>query len=576
MPPPSPRSLPSHLPPHLAHWQLPPGWAWGGDAVQEDHRHFQEVVDALGRSLSLVSAPDPAHVEWLHAEARALAHRNHPAIPTTYHYWAPAARETRRGPGYLRRWIAGEPLAVRVARLGAEDIPAVLRLLREAGSALGYLHDSGATHGALSGRTIWLTPSGRIWLIGWQWAIAREKVPPGLVPDPLATPWAPEWKRGRWEPTVASDQWMLGALAFQALTGELPPPEDVPPVRLLRPDCPRSVADVIERALRREPAERHASVTSMVRAVDRGVALRTPMLGGPDATGETIAASPEARLRWATGDDYDILAPLGAGTFGSVWRVRDLALGREVALKMLHPHIARDGAAVSRFRREAQLAAQLAHPAIVPIFDFDTRAGTSWYTMELAEGGSVAELVRRSGPRPLRDVAPQVEFVLEGLAAAHAIGVIHRDLKPENLLIDRYRRWRIADFGIASALGEDVTGPSGTPAFAPPEQLLGEAQGPPSDCFSLAAIVYFVLTGATPFGGKDGPTVLAAQLAGRLDLSRAPAAVQDWLRQALATDAEARWPDAAAMLAAWKRVRPADVVEDEPRGASWWRRLLPV
>jgi serine/threonine-protein kinase len=569
--PPTTRS--HSLPPHLAHWHLPAGWSWGSDALQEDHRHFQEVIDALGRSLSLVSVPNPAHVDWLHVEARALAHRNHPAIPTTYHYWAQAPN-SRRGPGYLRRWIAGETLSARVRRLGGEDIPGALRLLRETGSALGYLHDSGAAHGAVSGRTTWLTPSGRIWMLGWQWAVARESVPAAHMPDPTVVPWAPEWRPGRWEPSAASDQWHLGALAFLALTGEQPPAEDVPPLRLLRPDCPKSLADVIERALRRDPAERHSSVTALVRALDRGVALRTPMLGGPDVTGEVVAPTPEARLRWATGDDYDILAKLGAGTFGAVWRVRDLALGREVALKMLHPHIARDGAAVQRFRREAQLAAQLAHPAIVPIFDFDTRAGTSWYTMELAEGGSVAELVRRAGPRPLRDIAPQVEFVLEGLAAAHAVGVIHRDIKPENLLIDRYRRWRIADFGIANALGEDVAGSSGTPAFAPPEQLLGEAQGPASDSFSIAAIVYFVLTGEPPFRGADGPTVLAAQLAGsaRVDFARFPAPVAAWLRTGLAVDQEARWPDASAMLAAWRETR--ELWERGEERSRWWRRLI--
>ncbi|MGZ8376589.1 MAG: protein kinase domain-containing protein [Gemmatirosa sp.] len=560
------------LPPHLAHWQLPAGWSWGGDALQEDHRHFQEVVDALGRSLSLVSAPNPAHQEWLHAEARALAHRNHPSIPTTYHYWAPALRESRRGPGYLRRWIAGETLAARVRRLGADDVPAALRLLREAGSAIGYLHDSGSAHGALAGRTTWLTPSGRIWILGWQWAIARESIPAGLTPDPTAVPPAPEWRATRWMPTPASDQWQLGALAFLALTGELPPSEDIPPLRLLRPDCPKSLADVVERALRVDPGERFSSVTALVRALDRGVAVRTPIIGGPDVTGEVVAHTPEARLRWATGDDYDILAKLGAGTFGSVWRVRDLALGREVALKMLHPHIARDSAAVQRFRREAQLAAQLAHPAIVPIFDFDTRANVTWYTMELAEGGSVAELVRRAGPRPLRDVAPQIEFVLEGLAAAHAIGVIHRDLKPENLLIDRYRRWRVADFGIANALGEEVAGTSGTPAFAPPEQLLGESQSPASDCFSSTSIVYFALTGEAPFRGGDGPTVLASQLGGRVDFSRFAAPIAAWLRTGLAVDQDARWTDASSMLVAWRAARTA-ALRVEQR-ARWWRRLL--
>ena len=538
--------------------------------MHEDHRHFQEVVDALGRSLSLVSAPNPSHVDWLFAEARQLAHRNHPSIPTTYHYWS-APRDIRRGPGYLRRWIAGEPLATRVRRLGAEDIPAVLRLLRDAGSTLGYVHDSGTVHGGLSARTVWLTPSGRLWLLGWQWAVPRERIPGGLAPDPVVVPPAPESRPGRWTPTPASDQWQLGALTFLALTGELPPHDDVPPIRLVRPDCPVGLAEVVERALRRDPTQRHASITALVRALDRGVAVRASVFGGPDATGETVAASPEARLRWATGDDYETLASIGAGTFGTVWRVRDLALGREVALKMLHPHIARDGAAVARFRREAQLAAQLAHPAIVPIFDFDTRGGVSWYTMELAEGGSVAELVRRAGPRPLREVAPQVEFVLEGLSAAHAIGVIHRDLKPENLLIDRYRRWRLADFGIASALGEEVTGPSGTPAFAPPEQLLGEPQGPASDCFALAAIVYFVLSGETPFGSRDGPTVLAAQLAGRATFDRFPDDVADWLRRGLATDPEARWSDAPAMLAAWRELRRGLAREDARRGL--WRRL---
>ena len=98
------------LPEHLADWQLPPGWSWGAEGVWDQHRHFQEIVDALDRSLSLVSAPDPLHCQWLEAEARGLAHRNHPAAPTTYHYWT-AYQETRRGPGYLRRWIAGETIS---------------------------------------------------------------------------------------------------------------------------------------------------------------------------------------------------------------------------------------------------------------------------------------------------------------------------------------------------------------------------------------------------------------------------------------------------------------------------------
>jgi serine/threonine-protein kinase len=100
-----------------------------------------------------------------------------------------------------------------------------------------------------------------------------------------------------------------------------------------------------------------------------------------------VADHPESRLAWATGDDYDILAPLGTGSFGAVWRVRELSLGREVALKMLHPHVARDADAWRASAARRPIAAQLSHPAIVPIFGFEERGGTSWFTMELAEGG---------------------------------------------------------------------------------------------------------------------------------------------------------------------------------------------
>src|SRR5947208_8911916 len=230
------------------------------------------------------------------------------------------------------------------------------------------------------------------------------------------------------------------------------------------------------------------------------------MLTGDEAGTNHTNETAEARLRWALADDYEVLASLGAGSFGSVWRVRDLTLGREVALKLLHPHVARDERIVGRFRREAKLAAQLAHPAIVPIFDWDSRGDVAWYTMELAESGSVADLVARSGARPLAEIAPQVDFILSGLSAAHSVGIIHRDLKPENVLIDRYRRWRLSDFGIANVTGEEVTGASGTPAFASPEQLLGEAQDAAADCFSVAAIVAFAMSGAPPFGDRDGPT----------------------------------------------------------------------
>ena len=557
------------LPEHLAEWQLPPGWNWGSEGLWQQHRHLQEVIDALDRSLSLVTAPAPSHAPWLEAEARALAHRNHPAVPTTYHYWT-SFSENHRGPGYLRRWIAGETVGARLLRAGPEDVPAVLRVMREIGSTLSYLHDAGSAHGALTVDNVWTTPMGRLWLLGWQWAVPISAIPADLSPDATGMPIPHEWRNG-WAPTPASDQWQLGALCFQALTGEAPPADDVPPVALVRPDIPSSVSHVIDRALQPDPAARFSSVGAMVRAMDRVLGSRTVL----NLSGETTAASresPEVRLRWALADDYEVLAPLGSGTFGSVWRVRDLSLGREVALKLLHQHVARDERAVGRFRREARLAAQLAHPSIVPIYDWDSRGDVAWYTMELAEGGSVADLVERAGARALAEVAPQIDNVLSGLAAAHAIGIVHRDLKPENILIDRYRRWRIADFGIANPAGEEITGASGTPAFSPPEQLLGEPQEAAADCFSLAAIAAYVLTGAPPFGESDSKIILARTLAGQLDVAGYAPEIAAWLQRGLAPLAEDRFADATEMQEQWRTA--AGAVLERERRVPWWKRIF--
>jgi serine/threonine protein kinase len=573
------------LPPHLFDWQLPPEWSWGPGGMVGDYRHYQEVVDALGRSLSLVTAPDPAHTPWLFEEARQLAQRSHPSIPTTYHYWT-AYRDARRGPGYLRRWVTGETVRARLARLGLADIPYVFQMLRGACSTLSYLHETGIAHGGLNGDALWTTPTGRLWMLEWQWAVPRTAIPTGVRPGngqleirsleasrPMRAellPMPPEWESGEWIPTPASDQWQLAAICFTALTGEAPPSRGAPPIKLVRPETPESLASALDRALSPSPDDRFPSLAVLLRAVDRGDPARTVVMvrGEPDSTAQESA---EARVRWAVGDDYEILSKLGSGAFGTVWRARDLSLEREVALKALHPTIARDDKAVRAFWREAKLAAQLAHPAIVPIYDWDSSGDLSWYTMELAEEGSVASLVARSGPRQTAEIASQVEQVLDGLNVAHANGILHRDLKPENILIDRYQRWRITDFGIANVTGEDVAGTTGTPAFAAPEQLLGEQQGPAADYFALAAIVYFTMTGEPPFGDDDARSILARQLSERADLVPFPTVIANWFRTAFAAKPEDRFADGLEMKKAWGKA--TEKVLARQRG-PWWRRVV--
>ncbi len=323
---------------------------------------------------------------------------------------------------------------------------------------------------------------GRLWIIGWQWAMPTDR-----DPDRARRPTSGSCRCRPSGPTAcgrrrrASDQWQLAAICFadahrrDAAAGRSAA-DSAPASRLPA----RRVADSDRsRAAARIPTQRFPSIAAMLRAMDRVVGSRTMVTLAGDEPGQSARSeSPEVRLRWALADDYEVLAALGSGSFGSVWRVRDLSLGREVALKLLHPHVARDERIVGRFRREAQLAAQLAHPAIVPIFDWDSRGDVAWYTMELAEGGSVADLdraLRTAHARP-RSRRRSTSFSA-GSPRRTPIGIVHRDLKPENVLIDRYRRWRLADFGIANATGEEIAGASGTPAFAPPEQLLGEAAG---------------------------------------------------------------------------------------------------
>jgi serine/threonine-protein kinase len=297
--------------------------------------------------------------------------------------------------------------------------------------------------------------------------------------------------------------------------------------------------------------------------------MRAAVVPMSDPESGPVGMSAEDRIRYALGDDYEVLSPIGSGSFGKVWRVRDLSLEREVALKVLHQHVARDARAVAAFWSEAKLAAQLAHPSIVPIHDWDSNGDVSWYTMELADEGSVASLIERSGARDLYEIAPQVEAILDGIAAAHAVGIVHRDLKPENVLRDRYGRWRLTDFGIASATGDEVTRTTGTPAFAAPEQLLGEPHGPSVDLFALAAIVHFALSGEPPFGEGDPAAIVARQLSGTVDVSQFSPPIAEWLRKGLSRNVEDRYRDAAEMKEAW---RAAVKSARRRERAQWWRR----
>ncbi|MEM7585463.1 MAG: protein kinase [Acidobacteriota bacterium] len=203
---------------------------------------------------------------------------------------------------------------------------------------------------------------------------------------------------------------------------------------------------------------------------------------------------------------YTILDRLGAGGMGEVFSAHDERLKRRVAIKRLHPDHALTGERLARFRREAQLAAQLNHPAIVQIYDVLEHDGAEHIVMELVEGHSLSQLLA-DGPLPVERVAAIAVDVLDGLAAAHAQGIIHRDLKAENVLITTAGRAKITDFGIAMSLEPELADTRltatqdvvGTRRAMAPEQIRGEALDERTDLYAFGVLLYEALTGKSPF-----------------------------------------------------------------------------
>ena len=222
---------------------------------------------------------------------------------------------------------------------------------------------------------------------------------------------------------------------------------------------------------------------------------------------------------------YEVLAPLGAGGMGEVYRARDTRLGREVAIKVLPEGLAGDPERVARFEREARSASSLSHAHTVSVFDVG-RAGDRLYLVtEIVEGGSLRDVVDR-GPVPLRRAIDLAAQIASGLAAAHESGIVHRDLKPENVLIARTGEAKIADFGLAKLAepegGSDSHLPTsdglstsaglvmGTVAYMSPEQASGRKVDFRSDQFALGAILWEMLAGRPCFRRASTAETLSA------------------------------------------------------------------
>jgi serine/threonine-protein kinase len=537
-------------------------------------------------SLRVNLYPNDQARAWFLREAEALAQLDHPAIRHVYDAAVIGDLAYRVG-----NWIEGESLQEAVQR-GPRPFPSVHVLARDVLSGLEHAHGHGIVLRRIAPTSLLVNLAGRgtvtdLRFSNWTLPV----IPPDETPSAKQF-MAPEVREGApGDPT--SDIYTAGAILYFAVTGTEPPLDSLQlkhPSEL-RPNCPKAIERILLRALRPAADDRYLSAAEMLEdfASDAGTFESPAIVGSvnprPLPSESDDGRHWEKRLRRALGDDYELLSPLGRGAYGRVYRVRDLHLEREVAIKVLHPLLTADPGVVERFRREAQLAARVNHPNIVAIYDIGGRSGLLWYTMELVKGPNLAQLVEREGTLSLERTLRVLRESLSALAQAHTSGLVHRDLKPENMLIDQTGSVQITDFGLALALrGQGrfggATSQSGTPMFASPEQLLGERVDQRSDLYSLAAVAYFVLLGEPPFSGQTVEQVLTRQTNNQRPELRVqrPDVGEDVvlvLERALHAEVEQRFPSAPEFLQALNRATGKGLRRRSGEWAKaalkWWK-----
>jgi serine/threonine protein kinase len=299
---------------------------------------------------------------------------------------------------------------------------------------------------------------------------------------------------------------------------------------------------------------------------------------------------------------YDVVAPIGAGGMGEVYRATDTKLGRDVALKVLPERVAESPELRERFEREARAVASLSHPGILAIHDFGSEGGTTYAVMELLEGETLRERLV-SGPLPPRRAVEVALPLARALAAAHDKGLVHRDVKPENVFLTRDGQVKILDFGLArqapgllTGSGNDSVSPTmspgtepgtvlGTVGYMSPEQVKGQEADARSDIFSFGAVLYEMLSGRRAFRGETAAETMTAIL--RADppemetlAEGIPPALERIVEHCLEKDPSRRFRDAHDLAFALETVSGASsrshATRALPSTETKWRRFLPL
>ncbi|GGY70684.1 serine/threonine protein kinase [Streptomyces anulatus] len=286
------------------------------------------------------------------------------------------------------------------------------------------------------------------------------------------------------------------------------------------------------------------------------------------------ASAPDSAVNRLVGGRYRLLARLGHGGMGTVWRAHDEVVDREVAVKepRVPEHLGeREHSTVhQRMQREARAAARIDHPSVVTVHDVVVEDGKPWIVMELVRGPSLGDRLQEGTLDP-REAARIGLAVLDALTAAHAIGILHRDVKPDNVMLGTGDRVVLTDFGIAQVEGEQQLTETGafvgSPEYISPERVLGQRPGPESDLWSLGVVLYAAVEGMSPYRRSHTPATLQAVLSAEPQVpARGTGAFGTLVMQLLRKDPAARPPAAEVRRTLQQLASPAPAPATSPYG----------
>lgn len=477
-------------------------------------------------------AGDPSIFKRFEREARALKKLAHPNIVPFYGVY-----QTQGFAFLLVRFIDGQTLKEVMRAYSHKPLPLLEAFVyvKALCAALGYAHANQVVHCDVKPANVMVERSGTIYLTDFGIARNAESNATTLASLGTAAYMSPEQIRGE-SVTSAADIYALGVLLFELLTGLRPfrsqeqgtekstettneyirslhlnaaPPDPAS----LNPEITPALAQVVLKALSKEPYDRYETTQALLNAACAAAGLKVedipdlakalPASPPMEQTVRTVPPVQEQTVDTNKIGRYVVLREIGRGGMATVYAARDPMFNREVAIKMLPSELLHDPNFRSRFEREAQTVAALEHSAIVPVYDYGEAQGRPYFVMRLMVGNTLAERIAK-GPMPLTDAAHIMARIASALDEAHARGIIHRDLKPGNILFDQYNEPYLSDFGIAKLKegGATLTGENiiGTPAYMSPEQGRGEADlDGRSDIYSLGCILYEMLSGKVPF-----------------------------------------------------------------------------